>query len=74
MLRYSVARAAIRRPAPCDMAQESYDTHDRHATRRAVGACIAIQSLYRDRGDGREAGTWLGVAIQCATRPDRPAT
>ena len=48
--RHSVARAAIWRPTPCNTAQERCDTHDRSVTRRAIGACVAIQSLYRDRG------------------------
>ena len=50
MSRHSVAKAAIRRPAPCDTAQERFYTHGRRATWRATGACVVIQSLYRDRG------------------------
>ena len=38
--------AAIRCSVPYDTAQERCDTHDR----RMAGACVAIQSLYRDRG------------------------
>ena len=56
MSQYSAARAAIRRPTPCDTAQESCDTHDKRATGRAAGAYVAIQILYRDRG--RQQRSW----------------
>ena len=47
--RYNTVRAAIRRLAPCDMAHECFDKHDRCATWSAAGAWVAIQILYRDR-------------------------